>query len=278
MTARVTDAAEAARFDADGYFVRPLLSAGDRDALLALFESLPVEHGVGFTAALAQLDHAENLRVSAAIEAVVLPRLRGVVDGFGPIGATFLVKGSGEEGAMVVHQDWNAVDERVADSLTVWCPLADVGPDDGPLEVIPGSHRWFPSFRSPLLPSVQVAFGPEVDAALQPLPVPAGSAIVYSHALLHGSRQNRSGRSRIVVQIGMAPIDQPLVMCFPGPAETVELRRVEPAAFFRGFEFEEQAPTTLPGEVLATLPEAPLEDQQVVEELARRSRGAGQGT
>lgn len=267
MTATATDPVDAASLDAQGYLVRPLLGPGDLAALASLFDSLQLVTGIGFTAALAQLGEAENQRVSAAIEAIVMPRLEGVLDGFRPIGATFLVKGSGPEGAMVVHQDWNAVDERTTFSLNVWCPLSDVGPDDGPLEVIPGSHRWFGSFRSPLLPSVQVEFSPAVDAALARLVVPAGTAIIYSHSLLHGSRENRSSRPRVVVQVGLAPVDEPLVMCFPGAGPTVDLREVEPIAFFRGFEFEATAPTTFPGRVLATVAEAPLTEAAVVERL-----------
>lgn len=271
MTPHAVDPLDVAQLDSLGYVVRPMLRPADIDALWALFESLPVAYGTGFTATLAQLDHAENLRVSAAIEAVVLPRLDGLVEGFRPIGSTFLVKGSGEEGAMVVHQDWNSVDERVAQSVNIWCPLSDVGLEDGPLEVVPGSHRWFSSFRSPLLPSVQVPFETEIESVLQPLPVPAGTAIVYSHALLHGSRENRSGRPRVVVQMGMAPVDQPLAMCFPGAASTVELRQVDASAFFRGFEFEAEAPGTFPGDVLAVLPEAPLGEGDVLEQVVRRS-------
>lgn len=94
-----------------------------------------------------------------------------------------------------IHQDWRSVQGSL-DGITLWLPLFDVGINDYPLEVIPGSHR------RGLLPSVDDAFGHrvadgEVDPGeFVPLIVRRGDVVFFSGFLVHrtGSAGGRDVR------------------------------------------------------------------------------------
>jgi phytanoyl-CoA hydroxylase len=83
-----------------------------------------------------------------------------------------------------IHQDWRSVQGSL-DGITIWLPLFDVGIDDYPLEIVPGSHR------CGLLPSVEDSFGHRVaDGAVDerdfaPLTLCRGDAVFFSGFLVH---------------------------------------------------------------------------------------------
>ncbi|WP_421121231.1 phytanoyl-CoA dioxygenase family protein [Aquihabitans daechungensis] len=120
-------------------------------------------------------------------------------------GASFLVKGTGADSASNPHQDWNIVDERVAQSLSIWCPLVDVDRDNGALVVIPGSHRLRASLRSIDSPSIYLDFTEELEPHLTVVEAAAGEAVLYAHNLFHGSKPNHSSETRVSAVTGVLP-------------------------------------------------------------------------
>ena len=59
----------------------------------------------------------------------------------------FITKWPGPNGAFPPHQDPTLVDERHHTGVTIWAPLDDVGPENGMLHVVPGSHRFSTALR-----------------------------------------------------------------------------------------------------------------------------------
>lgn len=76
--------------------------------------------------------------------------------------------------------------------------LTDVGPDDGPTRVVPGSHKQQVDFELPEDPLTDLPGTVEVHAR-------AGSALVFSEALLHAGSPNRSGKVRRVAIYNYGP-------------------------------------------------------------------------
>jgi ectoine hydroxylase-related dioxygenase (phytanoyl-CoA dioxygenase family) len=76
--------------------------------------------------------------------------------------------------------------------------LTDVGQDDGPTRVVPGSHKQRVPFSLPDDPLADLPGTVEVHA-------PAGSALVFSEALLHAGSPNRSGKVRRVAIFNYGP-------------------------------------------------------------------------
>lgn len=112
--------------------------------------------------------------------------------------------------------------------LTLFLSLDDMGPENGGLEYVPGSHEWG------LLPAQE--FGGDMDAlkaslteeqaanfAPVPLRLRAGQAAIHHSHLIHGSRGNPSDRPRRAVVLNymrdgtLALSDEPLLRGTPAP-------------------------------------------------------------
>jgi ectoine hydroxylase-related dioxygenase (phytanoyl-CoA dioxygenase family) len=76
--------------------------------------------------------------------------------------------------------------------------LTDVGPGDGPTRVVPGSHKQRVDFPLPTNPLEDLPGTTEIHAR-------AGSALVFSEALLHAGSPNRSGKVRRVAIYNYGP-------------------------------------------------------------------------
>lgn len=87
---------------------------------------------------------------------------------------------------------------------TLFISLDDMGPENGGLEYVPGSHRWgllpLQDFGGDL-DALQAELPEDLRAAFQPEPVRlrAGQASMHHSHLVHGSRGNPSDRPRRAV-------------------------------------------------------------------------------
>ena len=112
------------------------------------------------------------------------------------------LKSAGYGAAVEWHQDWAFYPHTNDDILAVGVMLNDVGPDNGPLLVLPGSHR------GPILDHhAQGRFCGAIDAASSGLDLddavaltgPAGSISLHHVRTLHGSDLNRSDQDRALL-------------------------------------------------------------------------------
>jgi ectoine hydroxylase-related dioxygenase (phytanoyl-CoA dioxygenase family) len=97
------------------------------------------------------------------------------------------------------HQDWAYYPHTNDDVLAVGLPIDDVGPDNAPLMVLPGSHK------GPIYDHLsggvfcgaidRASAGLEVSGAVA-LTAPAGTMTVHHVRMVHGSDLNRSNRPR----------------------------------------------------------------------------------
>jgi hypothetical protein len=99
-----------------------------------------------------------------------------------------------------LHQDYATTRCRTAWRL--WIPLRAVDRHHGTMEVVPGSHRTgrFPYVTDGTTPP-QIARGEIERRGLntQILELPAGSAVIFSPWIVHGSLPNRSQRTKWVL-------------------------------------------------------------------------------
>lgn len=218
------EAGDQARFEQQGYLTVPFLDGHQVDELRVLWQEVAPEQLEGIYSNVHEPDLDTNRRVDEAITAAFAPGAARVFDGAHLGGGSFLVKGTGPDSASTLHQDWNNVEEDRAVSLSIWAPLVDVGPDNGELLVLPGSHRLRHSIRSLDTPSLYLDFSDDLDAHLVAVPLRAGEAVLYAHNLFHGSRPNRTDSIRVAAVSGV----------LPNGARNVHYRRrigEEPASF-----------------------------------------------
>ena len=120
------------------------------------------------------------------------------------------MKSAGYGAAVEWHQDWGFYPYTNDDVLAVGLILDDMGLENGPLMVFPGSHR------GPILDHHhQGRFAGAIDllaASLDPaqavaLTGPAGSITIHHARAVHGSALNRSDRDRRIVFYEMMAAD-----------------------------------------------------------------------
>jgi phytanoyl-CoA hydroxylase len=125
------------------------------------------------------------------------------------------MKSAGDGSAVEWHQDWAFYPHTNDDLVAVGIMLDDVDHDNGPLCVLPGSHRgaihdhhangYFCGAIDPIESPIDFSSAVELTG-------PAGSMTFHHVRAVHGSAPNRSTRSRNLLLFQFAAVDAfPLV-------------------------------------------------------------------
>ena len=191
------------QFNLNGYVVVPFLSASQVAELQLLYQSGAENTTAGFYSTSFNTNEQQRQQISNGIEKVFVQPVNEFFTDVKSLGACFLVKQPGPQGEMPIHQDWTVVKEPDFDSITIWVPLQDVTEYNGAIQVIPGSHRFSNALRSPSLPDPFKNVQSEMRNDLQLLPMKAGEAFIFSHALLHASPANQSNNARVAATFGL---------------------------------------------------------------------------
>lgn len=193
----------------DGYVTVQLLDADGVAAVRAIRErhgAAPGDPGTGLFNDTWSTDREYKRAVSRALSDAMGTAVADTLVGHRILGLVHIVKWPGEAGRVPAHRDPSFVDESVHRSVAVWCALEDLGPDDGVLRVVPGSHLLDSGVRVHQAPE---NLYPDVDAHSEELsvavPLRAGEAIVYDHRLIHLSDPIGGARERTVVAGVMTP-------------------------------------------------------------------------
>lgn len=158
-----------------------------------------------------ELEPAEGLHVSSHIKSEqeideISKKLQQVfeeaisrhVENGMTLGGTFLTRPPHQSEPLHPHQDWSIVDESRFRSYTIWVPLSDVDENNGCLHVLPKSHEYARGYRHVSIDSI---FGQIYDTVwkhIKPIPLRAGEAIIFDHALGHASKPNTTSEPRII--------------------------------------------------------------------------------
>ena len=120
------------------------------------------------------------------------------------------MKKAGYGAAVEWHQDYAFYPHTNDDILAIGVLIDDMGPENGPLMVFPGSHRGpvydhhvDGVFAGAMLPE---AVGLDMKDAVQ-LTGPAGSISIHHGRIVHGSALNRSDRARRLLFYEMMAAD-----------------------------------------------------------------------
>ena len=137
------------QFELNGFVIIPLLNDQEVKLLNDAYHSNLFNNPEGFYSTSFSSNEDTKSILSNTINKIIEPKAKDIFNPFKALGSCYLSKSPGEAGKMPLHQDWTVVDESKYDSLTIWIPLQDVNEHNGALEVIPGSHRFSNTLRSP---------------------------------------------------------------------------------------------------------------------------------
>jgi hypothetical protein len=127
---------------------------------------------------------------------------------------SFLVKASDERSHLSVHQDMTLVDESKFSGFNIWCPLIDLTEDNGPLMVLPGSHRLLPTLRGSTIPGIYEDTHELIYELMDTLILKAGTAVIFDQSIIHASPPNRSGQLRPVTNTFFTHRDARIITCY----------------------------------------------------------------
>lgn len=198
------------RYHRDGHYA-PLqvLSPEEARTCRARLEAFEAERGGPLPG---ELRHRAHVFLAWLDELVRLPRILDAVEAIlgGNLlvwSSTLFIKEGGDGTHVPWHQDSRAYGARAPDVVTAWVALTDSTPENGALQVIPGSHRQRELEHvvqhvpdSLLTRRREVALGVnEADAVM--IPLRAGEMSLHHSGLVHGSPPNRAADRRIGLAI-----------------------------------------------------------------------------
>lgn len=232
---RFADPLHDTQFRQRGFVVIPLLSGDEIESLTrAWSERDDATRAYPYAATLFSPDADYRRAMSEVAAAMLAPRLAPLVPAAAVVYAGFASKAPREPASLVpFHQDPSFVDEHGWGAANIWVPLVDLDADNGPLFVVPGSHRFNRGRRG----FNQVFAYSECEESLRALACPiyarAGEAIIFAHTLFHFSPANRSAHPRPAAGGLVADRAAPLFYNFVDPADRdwIEVYEADPPLF-----------------------------------------------
>ena len=212
----------------------PSIDADLVERLRAIFEEIFPETLSGFVPTYAVPLPERKAEATERVRAELGPVLSPLFDRHRIFNTSFLMKWPGDDSALPLHQDVSYVDERVFRTVVVWVALddADEALDNGPLQVVPGSHRWD---HMPRGTSTWWPYGETheflTEHCLEALPVRSGDVLVMDNGLLHCSFPNRSDRPRLAAAVAFAPEEAALLHTVGNDDGTVRIYDVDEQFF-----------------------------------------------
>jgi len=240
-------------FSEQGYVTMPLLDEADTEKLLQLFNRHSEQYQTPFHTSHFSTDKHYKRQVNDAITEIVFPKAESLLANCRPIFANSMIKNPGSDYFMPLHADWTYVDENLFRSVAIWVPLVDTSKENGCLGVIEGSHKVLNKIRGPRIQ--QSSYEHDRDWVKQLgklLPMKAGGAVIYDHALLHFSPPNKTAFVRPALNLSIVPKDAEIIhYCIPEGASVIEVYRVDDPGFYISYD-NFQRPET--NSLIRTLP------------------------
>lgn len=202
----------ATQFEAEGYLVLPFFGEEEIAQLTSIYNEVPADEKLLFESTSFSEDSAFKQAISEQVETIFKSKITEIFKDYKVLGTSFLTKRVGDNSAMPIHQDWTVVDEAIYSSITCWIPLVDTTIQNGAMQVIPGSHLFSDALRGPSLPSALEAIN--LAPYLKTIPLKAGEALIFNHALLHASHPNKSNANRMAVTFGLTHQEAQLLMYY----------------------------------------------------------------
>ncbi len=185
-------------FEKDGFVVVPFYEPGEIEELTELYYRMHPQDEKGFFPSTFSKDKKYRAVADQEIRRICNRGIETYLENIKVICGSFIVKSPGPESAMCVHQDMTLVDESKYTGINIWVPLVDLTPQNGAIQVLPGSHRMYPTYRASTIPGLYEEVGEVIKPYLKTLYLKAGEAVFFDQSIIHYSDANLSDKVRIV--------------------------------------------------------------------------------
>ena len=185
-------------FEKDGFVVVPFYNEKEIQELTDLYHRMHPQDEKGFFPSTFSKDKKYRAVADTEIRRICNRGIETYLEDIKVICGSFIVKSPGPESAMCIHQDMTLVDESKFTGINIWVPLIDLTPLNGAIQVLPGSHRIYPTYRGSTIPGIYETVGEEIKPYLKTLYLKAGEAVFFDQSIIHYSDANLSDKVRIV--------------------------------------------------------------------------------
>jgi len=192
------DDAHQQSFEKNGFLIVPFYTEAEIRELEALYHRLHPKDEKGFFPSTFSKDKNYRQEADREIRRIGARSIEQYCTDIKVVCGSFIVKSPGPESGMCVHQDMSLVDESRFTGINIWVPLVDLSVKNGALFVLPGSHRFFPTYRGSTIPEFFGGVMDEMIDYLHPVLLKAGEAVFFDQSIIHYSPPNYSDRLRIV--------------------------------------------------------------------------------
>ncbi len=213
-------------FDQQGFIVLPFLTAEEINHLNHFFDQThPDLVDNGFVSGSYSSDFEYKKKASDEIVAVFTRAYESYFTDYTPFGGAFLYKTPGSQSALAAHQDWTIVNEETDVALNCWVPLCDITTQNGPIMILPGSQfSQHKALRAPTLPFFFSGNEDVILNELEPMVVPAGTAVILNQSVIHYSPANTSAEIRKAITAGVKSAGAQMYFHYKAPeASTLEV-------------------------------------------------------
>ena len=214
------------KIEKDGFVVIPFLSESEVNALRDIYNNISssIEDKEFYLSIWSDSENYKGETHHKIVE-VIKKKCQDLLDNYKHVVSNFAVKHPGDNSGFDLHQGINFIDESEGHvSITVWIPLQDVNEENGNMQVIRGSHKFFDQdVRSQHYQTPYEALKPYIKQKyLENLPMKAGEAWIFNHRLLHCSPPNKTSNVRIATLNSMAPAESPILLYFKNEANRLD--------------------------------------------------------
>ena len=204
-------------FQEQGYVVVDLLNSDELERIRRIYQGYHPEPEPGFFTTTFNQDVGHRTAVHNDILSVVSRRIDELFAAYKVNFCSFITKAPGPKSELILHQDMSLVDESKYNGINIWCPLVDLTEENGAIQVLPRSHRLFPTYRGASLPDIYDGIEDEVKSLMTSLFLKAGQAVIFDQSIMHYSPPNMSEQVRPVINCFVTHQEADIIISWTHP-------------------------------------------------------------
>lgn len=201
-------------FEREGFIVVDFYNSEQIEKVINLYHTLHPKDEKGFFSSVLSHDKKYRETVDLELKKIGHPLLEELLIDYQIVNGSFFVKSPGEESYIHAHQDMTLVDESEYTAISIWVTTVDLTDENGAMYLLPGSHRFLPTYRAPTIPMFYDRIKEGIKDYMTPYYLKAGQAIIFDQSIIHFSTPNISQEVRIVSNIYFTQKDAKFLICY----------------------------------------------------------------
>jgi hypothetical protein len=221
------DAAMQEEFEKNGFVIVDFYTSEEVEEVKALYHKLHPKDEEGFFPSTFSKDKNYRETTDSELRRIGDRRFNELLMDFQVINGSFIVKSPGQDSYLHVHQDMTLVDESEFTGINIWTTTVDLTDSNGVLYALPGSHRFYPSYRGHTLRGFYDGIQEEIKDYMTAYYLRAGQAVIFDQSIIHFSPPNLGDQIRIVSNVYFTHKEARFLICYHKKNDSEWMNRVE---------------------------------------------------